>query len=442
MTFKQAQSAIVLFVLALGSMCVAQQPGPAIDESTSSSAQQTPKATLDEVTTDSKEPRSMFGEAFGGRFTVTTNAEFQQEYDDNILSSSILRLSDSVSRFSGRISATMLRKHLTFEMHYLPGYAKYAKYDGRDSYSQQGSFDLKYAFTARTSMRLDGIVSDSSSNSLPNFSIVRQGTSFAPAFSPNGLQVGARTLSSSSTLSLDHVLGPADKVYGAIEGGTTSFSNEFGTGVSRSLSQDTYSAGGYAGWNHAIKQGRFFGVQGGYRFLSSGIPGSHINYGYAKLRFEQEFARKYSFRIGAGPSFTTLERGGIDTSYAIDAGLTRTGRSVNIGFDARHGAQLGSLQGTINATSASAFANLHRWRRWNTTSSLSFARNSQINSQNAIDSYAVGQRIGYDFSPAWQAFASYSYATQIGDSIFANQTFHRNLIGFGISYTLSPAVRY
>jgi hypothetical protein len=208
------------------------------------------------------------------------------------------------------------------------------------------------------------------------------------------------------------------------------------------LSLDSYSAGGYAGWNHAVKQGRTFGVQGGYRYLNSGLPGSHISFGYAKLRFEQEFAHKYSFRLGVGPSFTTLEHGGIDASYAIDAGLTRTRRTVDIGFDARHGAQLGSLQGTINATSASAFANLHPWKRWNTTTSLSFVRNSQINSKNVIDSYAASQRIGYDFSPTWQAFASYSYATQIGDSVFANQTFHRNLISFGISYTLSPAVRY
>src|SRR5437588_8543942 len=82
--------------------------------------------------------KTLFGEEFMGRWSVSGEGTVSQEYDDNafpVVSS--LRLSDNVTRLSSRVSVGIRKKRLTFQLHYLPEYALHAKYSAADSLSQQ-----------------------------------------------------------------------------------------------------------------------------------------------------------------------------------------------------------------------------------------------------------------------------------------------------------------
>jgi hypothetical protein len=388
------------------------------------------------------EPRSIFGESMASRFTIATNAGFQEEYDDNVFSSGTLRVSDWVSRFNGRITATMLRKHSRFELHYLPGYVLYNEFSGRNSYNQQGILSWEQQFTAATGLRLSGNVSDFSNASLPSYTLVPQGGTFVPVFAPGGLQTNTRILASSTDLRLNHSFSAKSSMWVGIDGGTTTFRNEFGTGLTPLLASDTYSVGGTLGWRREVSPGRSFGIEAGHRYFGFQTPSSHTHYSYAKLRFEQKFRQDYTFYVGAGPSVSSVVGQDWNPDYAVDAGLTRQSKRTTIGLNYAHETRLSNFQGALASDSATGSFTYRGLRRWNTTTTLGFARQSIVASNVDLDTYSGSQRIGYDFSRFWQAFVSYSYATQLGTAAIPNQNYHRNLFSFGISYTLSPAVRY
>ena len=150
----------------------------------------------------------------------------------------------------------------------------------------------------------------------------------------------------------------------------------------------------------------------------------------------------YTLHLGAGPSFSSVVGQDWNPDYAVDASLTRQTKRTTIGMSFGHETRLSNFQGALGSTNAAASLGFHALRRFNTTTTFSFARNSVVAGSGDLDTYSGSERIGYDISPSWQAFTSYSYATQLGAAVIGNQNFHRNLISFGISYTLSPAVRY
>src|SRR5438105_895057 len=53
-----------------------------------------------------------FGQALAGHWAFTTELSVGQEYDDNVFSSSFSRLSDNLTRFSGRFSVAVQKKRL------------------------------------------------------------------------------------------------------------------------------------------------------------------------------------------------------------------------------------------------------------------------------------------------------------------------------------------
>lgn len=389
------------------------------------------------------EPRSIFGESMASRFTIVTAASAQGEYDDNIFSSGSLRMSDWVTRLSGRITATLQRKHSLFELHYLPGYTLYSEFSDRNSYNQQGILMWDQQFTAATGMRLNGDVSDYSNASLPQYTLVPQGRTFVPVFAPGGLQTNTRVLASTTNWTLNHKFSGTSAMWVGINGETTSFRNEFGlNGVSPLLASDTYAVGGTLGWNREVTPGRTIGVEVGHRYFGFQTPASHNNYSYAKLRFEQKFHQQYTFSVGAGPAVSRILGQDWHPDYAIDAGLTRQTKGTTIGVNFSHETRLSNFQGALGATTATASIGLRGLRHWTTTSTFGFSRNAIIGNLGDLDTYSGSQRIGYAFSPSWEVFTSYSHVSQMGSSIVPNQKYHRNLFSFGISYTLSPAVRY
>jgi hypothetical protein len=390
-----------------------------------------------------EEPRSIFGESMASRFTIVTSATAKADYDDNVFSSGVLRVSDWVSHFSGRITGTMQRKHSLFEVHYLPGYTVYHEFSERNTYDQQGILSWDQQFTAATGMRLNGSVSDYSNASLPPFTLVPQGNTFVPVFAPGGLQNDSRLLSSNTDWTLDHRFSARSSMFVGIDGATADFRNEFGgSGVSSSLSSDTYSVGGNLGWRREVTPGRTLGIEVGHRYFGFRSPSSHTNYSYAKLRFEQKFRQQYTFTVGAGPSFSPIPGQEWNPDYAIDAALTRQTKHTTIGLNVGHETRLSNFQGALGATSANASIGLRGLRRWNTTTTFGYARNSMIGTSADLDTYSGSQRFGYAFSPSWEVFTSYSFISQVGTVTTPHQNFHRNLISFGIKYTLSPAVRY
>lgn len=423
--------------LLTGIACAQQEPTPSDTQNPPDvNAQAGPEETA-------PEPRSIFGESMASRFTIVTSANVAADYDDNVFSSGILRKTDWVSHFSGRITATLQRKHSMFELHYLPGYSLYNEFSSRNSYDQQGLLLWDQQFTAATGMRLNGSVSDYSYASLPQYTLVPQGNTYVPVFAPGGLQTNSRVLSSNTDWTLNHRFSARSSMWVGINGATTSFSDQFvAGGVSPSLSSDTYSVGGSLGWKRELTPGRSFGVEFGHRYFGFRSPSSHTNYEYAKLRFEQKFRQQYTFTLGAGPSFSRLPGQDWNPDYAVDAGLTRTSRRTTIGLNVTHETRLSNFQGALGATSANASIGLRALRHWNTTTTFGFARNSLVNGSGDLDSYSGSERIGYSFTPSWEVFSSYRYTTQLGTAAIPFQNFHRNLISFGISYTLSPAVRY
>lgn len=423
--------------LLTGIACAQQDPKPDDTQNPSDvNAQAGPAETA-------PEPRSIFGESMASRFTIVTSASAQADYDDNVFSSNTLRVSDWVSRFSGRITATLQRKHSMFQLHYLPGYVLYNEFSRRNTYNQQGVVMWDQQFTAATGLRLSGTVSDYSNAGLPNFTLVQQGNTFVPVFAPGGLQTNARILSSSTDLTLNHRFSAKTSMWTGIEGGTSDFRNEFGgSGVSPSFSSDTYSVGANLGVQHQLTPGRSVGVQFGHRYFGFRSPSGHNNYSYSKLFFEQKFQQMYTLHLGAGPSFSSFVGQDWNPDYAVDASLTRQTKRITIGVNFGHETRLSNFQGALGSTSATASLGFRVLRRFNTTTTFGFARNSIVSSNGNLDAYSGSQRIGYDISPSWQAFTSYSYTTQLGTAVIGNQNYHRNLISFGISYTLSPAVRY
>jgi hypothetical protein len=184
------------------------------------------------------------------------------------------------------------------------------------------------------------------------------------------------------------------------------------------------------------------GFEVGHRYLAFQTFASHTNYSYAKLRFEQKFRKRYTLSLGAGPSFSSFAGRDWDPSYAVDGRLTRQSRRTTIGLSFGHETRLSNFQGAFGSTSATASIGFRTWHRFSPTATFGFARSRLINGTGDLDAFSGSQRFGYDISPSWQAYVGYSYATQLGVAAVPNQHHHKNLFSFGITYTLSPAVRY
>jgi hypothetical protein len=432
--WKTILAGLALFT---GIACAQQEPKPDEKQNPADvNAQPGPSETA-------PEPRSIFGESMASRFTIATSANFQEQYDDNVFSSGAVRVTDWVSRFDGRITATMLRKHGQFQLHYLPGYVLYKVFSNQNSYNQQGIVTWDQQFTAATGLRLSGTVSDFSNASLPSYTLVQQGNTFVPVFAPGGLQTNTRDLTSNTSLTLTHSFSPKTRTWVAIDGGTSSFRNEFATGVTPLLASDTYVVGGTIGWMRVVSPGRSFGFDLAHRYFGFLSPSSHTNYSYAKLRFEQKVQQTYTFYVGAGPSVSTVIGQDPKPNYAVDAGVTHQSKRMTIGVNFAHETSLSNFQGALGSDTASASLSYRGPRRWSSTTTFGYTRQSAVAVNTGdLDTYSGNQRFGYSFSSSWEAFANYSYLAQNGTSATPNQNYHRNLISFGISYTLSPAVRY
>lgn len=381
--------------------------------------------------------QTIFGESFGKRLNFVAEGSYQGEYDDNVFSSSALRLGDWNNHLSGRLTTTMQRKHFSLEAHYLPDYRLYQTYSSRDALSQQFAITTNMAHTARTSTQFNGHVSDATSNSLPQFSLVSQGGVLVPVFGPGPLEQNARVLTSFGSFTVHHRNSAKTSWSGSIHGGTT---NYLDTPLTTGSRQDTYSTGGDLTWSYSQSRGKTYSVEIGHDYFGFSSPSEHQNYDFAKARFEVTLPHQWTARMGAGPSF---RKGGTDpdvhTSYAVDAGLTHKAKRVDVGLAYTHGNSLSSLRGALTSSNASAFATFRILPKWTMTSSGAYTQSQQIAVQSLeTQGYSASIQSSYAINRALSAFAQYNYVRQTSDLVSLSREFDRNLISFGLRYTFRP----
>ena len=399
--------------------------------------------TTEDLATPAAQPkRNMFGEAFGGRFNFTADASFQGEYDDNVFSSSVFRADDWTNHFAGLLSAMVQRKHTTFEMHYAPDYRKYNTFSSRDALSQVFSTRLNHAFSARTSMDFNGSVSDATANSLPRFNIVSQGGDLVPVFYPGALQTNTRVLSSTGSIGLTHRTSARQSWDASINGGTSFYSKA--PGIAYTSGQDSFTAGASLGWNYSSSARQSFGLQGGHSYFAFTSPAQHQNYDYAKLRYQRKFARQWEFKAGAGPSFRNTGHGAdVATSYALDASLVRDWEKLRAGVSYDRGSSLSAVRSALTSSSASAFVSYHASRRWELGGSFGQSVNQQSTNHGLeTRSYSASFHGSYSLTRSLSAFTNYSYVQQDSDLVSLSNQFHRNLVSFGLRYSVRPFERF
>lgn len=423
----------LVVALVLTSALVRAQENPGSVAAVASTEQQ--QASL------GNERRTLFGDAFRGRFDFRVDGSYQAEYDDNVFSSSSFRVSDWTNHFSGRLSATWQRKHLTFEAHYAPEYRKYNTYSLRDGLSQLFATTLDYAYSAGTQIRFYGNANDASTASLPSFNFVSQGGVPVPVFFPGALQGNARVLSSNGTIALTHRLNARNSWDASIQGGTSFYSKA--PGVITPNGQDSFTAGATLGWTFSPSPRQSFSIEAAHRYFAFTTPSEHQQYDYVKARVTRRLASRWALKLGAGPSFRNDQRG-LTTSYALDGSLTHDWQRFAAGLSYDRGSGLSAIRGALTSQTATAFVSYRRSQKWTATASFGHSLTEQVTNRSLnTQSYSAAIQGSYFLTKALSANVRYSYMHQDSDlaSFFGN-TFHRNLIGFGISYTLSPAVRY
>jgi hypothetical protein len=383
------------------------------------------------------ERRTIFGEPFKGRFNIKVEGSYQAEYDDNVFSSSSFRSGDWNNHFSGLLSATVQRKHLTWEAHYAPDYRAYNTYSSRDGLSQLFATSLDFLHSARTAIKFDGSVSDASTASLPTFSLASQGGTTVPIFYPDALQANARVFSSNGAIALSHRVSARSSWDASIHGGTMFYSKA--PGLVSTMGQDSFSAGMDLGWNYSPSAQRTFGVEVGHQYFAFTSPSDHQQYDFVKGRYTHRFARRWELKLGAGPSVRN-HLGGLNTTYAVDGSLTRQWERFQAGLAYDHGAGLSAVRGALTAETASGFLRYSRSERWNITTSFAHSQNEQIADRSLnTQSYSASFEGSYLFSRSFSGYARYSYVHQDSDLVsLLGNAFHRNLVSFGIRYTIRP----
>ncbi len=395
--------------------------------------------------TATEPPLSIFGDAMSGHLNFSGHADVRYEHDDNVLASSLFRLSDNITNISGRLSAAVQRKKLQFQIHYAPSFRIYADLDGRNSFSQQFANSLEYRFGARTTLRWAGAVSDTSTSASSPFSFINVGGRVFALFHPDALQTDARILYSSGSLGLDHNFTARSGMHVSVHGATTNFFEQNDVPLATARAREQYSSGATAGWNYEFVPGKKVGAEVGYSYFGFIEPASHANNEFVKLRYEQGIGKGFLFRVGAGPSWRQSQFAlqSNNVGYDVDVSLEKQALRYNVLLAYIKGNSLGSAQGTLTTDRVSVALARSFLRRWNASGSVGFSRSSQAQlSKQNLESLATSAQLGYSISPTLRAYTQYSYVNQFGRTgQFSIYNFDRNLFSFGIGYTFGAAAR-
>ena len=399
----------------------------------------------DQKTEQPESPRTFFGQTFAGHWAFTTEFSYGQEYDDNVFSSSLIRLSDNVSRISARFTAAVQKKHLRVQFHYYPDYVSYLKYSDRNALSHRFADELDYSFSGRTdlSWKLDASRAPGYTGS--PLQLVSFDTIQLPVFNPAALQSDATILNANSNLSLTHRFSARSSVSFGLQGSVVRFTPANGIPVSTLFSQNSYSGGGDLGWDYEFVPKRKIGIELCNTYFGFLDPSSHSYYQFAKLRYSQSFGHGYQFSMGAGPSRRETQANPLfglgkiqSTGYAADLSLSKVSERQTIGVTYNHGSQLGLTQGSIASDSVSLSAMRKIGRKWHADGSFSYSlsNSASVLSPSDNSSYAVSASLGYQLRRDLDFTAGYSYVNElIGQGLPGSLGFDRNIYRVGLHYT-------
>jgi hypothetical protein len=440
-------------VLSVGAACLLSfvvaataQDAPPSGGPSSGSSTNAPPTDADITTEPAVEPpRTSFGDVMTAHMASSGEVNVRYEHDDNVLASSLFRVSDNITRVGGRVSLAKQSKRMQFQLHYAPSFRIYADLDERNTFSQQLGNVISYRFSARTTLNWTGSLSDTSIAASSPFSLVNTGGIMIPVFHPSGLQTNARVLYSSGSLGLEHRFTARSTMHMAVRGGTTNFFELNDIPLEPGRANEQFSSGAKAGWNYEFVPGKKIGVEAGYSYFGFLNPGSHSHFGFTKLRYEQIIGRGFAFSVGAGPSFHRVQSGSqdIDVGYAMDMTLSKQVADYQVLAHFARGNSLGSAQGTLTTDQASLSLSRHFLRRWNATGSLGYSRSERPeSSSDNLQSIAMSAQLGYSLSPTLRAYTQYAYINQFGrGGSLAIYNFDRNVFAVGIGYSFGTAVR-
>jgi hypothetical protein len=383
--------------------------------------------------------QNAFGEPLTGRLRLSGNLDYDYQYDDNVFANSLFPLSDSISNFAARFSLATQQKRLGFELHYAPSYRLHYSYDDRNAFAQNLANRIEYRLSRHTTLGWYGTLADTSTNSSSPFTFVDVGGTLVPVFSPTALQTDARVLSSSGNLNLQHQFSARSSFRIGVSGATSNFFEQNGNPLPSARSSEQYSVTGNIGWDYEFSRGKSFGVEASQRYAGFLSPAAHVNYQFAKLRYQQRFKNGYALKLGAGPSFTqsSIGSGGSDdaTGFAVDGSVTKLARSYRAALQYSRGTNIGSVQGATVSDQFSAVVDRSFLRRWNAGGSVSYSRSKALAVSNDLDSLGLSVNARYAVTRTVALRTQYQHQRQFGDEAgFFGSSFERNVFSVGVAY--------
>ncbi len=439
--FKTGTSLIVVLMLStFGVVARAQSGGePGTEQQPATSEASSDDQASEEA--KSAEPPTVdpFGDEVLGHLQLNGVINYRYEYDDNVFSGSAAKVSDNISTIGGRFSLTVRKKRSGFQLHYAPNYRIYSDFDQRNTFSQSLANSIDHAFSGRTTLNWTATLTDRASGSNSGVSFENVGGVLVPVFHPDGLQSGARVLSSHAGLTLSHRFTARSTLDVGVSGGTSNFFAEDNGTLLSGRSREQFSVGANAGWNYQFKRGRFIGVSASQQYLAYLSPGSHINFQTVQLTYAQQFRKGFSIHAGAGPSFTQNSQPAFridSTSYSISAGAqyARVGSVFALAYN--RGVSLGSLQSSIVRDGVSGSYSRALARRLHGSMSVSYARSqTAFGIVRDLESVGIGTTVNYSLTRAIGVTAQFNHTNQFGNSgsVF-NSDYDRNTFSVGLSY--------
>jgi hypothetical protein len=202
---------------------------------------------------------SIFGDVLGGHWTLISSGQFAQSYDDNVFLSNISRVSDTISKYSGRVTLAYRGKHTRFEANYLPEYSMDFRYDAMSHLSHAYNQSLTYQSGPRTEFHWNfGGSFTPGTGGLPS-SFLDFGGYQVPVNSLERLDAGTNILSGNTSLGVSHSFSARSKVTLDLNSASTKFLQRKSTGLPTTSQGQTYSGGFNVGWSYELKPGRSFG---------------------------------------------------------------------------------------------------------------------------------------------------------------------------------------
>lgn len=384
-------------------------------------------------------PKSIFGEAIGGHWTISGSLRAATSYSTNANAQvTAAQVPDFVNSFSGRISLSVMTKKVRFEAHYLPQYTEYWDLDAQNSLSHDYAHSLAYRLGGHTNLDWSMTARHVGNNRFSgidflgagNFDLVGEGF----------VQPDTSLTNASTTIGISHDFSAAQSMSVSLNADVNDTKSE----GSRGVNGTSYSSTLTAGWSKKFQDGaKTFGVEVLNTYFGFLEPSRHRNYQNARLRYSQRLPWKMQFSVSAGPSLTeepgNAEEVGI--SYAVDATVSRSMERWSWGLSYAKSESLSLLtqsvsQQRISGELSRTVGRSHDWRvnlssGW--SRGRSFVSGTQLNSvtANASVAHFITRNIAVDTS------YSFTYLDRNLNPLLPGEVVRHQVSG-GISYNFRP----